>query len=1396
MKKITLLLVFALIMVACASTLALAAAGDGDIVRQFVVNAPHAGENCTENAVTVKEFGPGTDYGPIMTNGVPDPFFAGGGVQFFPTQKSTLKVYVLAVDFDDLKGDNYAPYGLQSSVIISGSSIYDMTYPEVIYNMIFHGSRGLSALPNHKFQGSGSVTLKAIKQRLEEMSMGRMTVEVECLNERLAIAKGLDPLNDKWPWFHLDGPMLGYAVQGPADCEDYRQFARLHQAGIDAAYRDIPGLDIEDIDFIYTITPVSSHGHRSGLQGGAGLDTSFSFNDQALIQRDSEYRHEPGIKTKGGRVVGSGVFGVKGVTRSPSASITTSMHEFTHGLGMFDDYSYGSLGTNTGETTGSGAGNWGVMGSSMATTSPDLPAWRKFRMGWIDDDEIVVVLPGDSVTVNLRALGSFPGDGGSYTDDSGIITRMIAIPKEYRSRDTFGVNDTTTYGYPWLGNVWACGWNPNRTSYNWFDWFTNPWIGGETNAIKSWPTFYTLECRKQLGVDNGMSSANTGVVVGYIANPTTETGHGAGGFKIVSGATGLRASGTNTWVDNNIGLTIRVNSSNAYYDNVTITYTGQKAGSSNATKYYTGLLKASNNFVTADQAFDVDFDLTTWGRPGVNDSTGAPAAATKTATPVGVPGGVAGYTMTVNFDAANLEYVPGSAAGPFTYTVDDTAAVSGTLLITASGTEMIDKDIILSLRFKAKAGAANGTYAVSGKISDVTLLNWRGQKLGEGSVPGFDGVATIGNGTFAQFHSNNNFTITAGITSFEGRVKVDPVPAYTVSGQIVCETPGPAEGSFIGVESVVEVRSGATVLGTAKSNWDGYYTIQGIPAGTDYTISATKPKYDTGISEAFDLSGDTAIEDIMLTRQTFTVSGTIYGSYNSDGSGATPLAGVDVYLLNTGNANSVIGGPVKTAANGTYTVTGTELGKSFVAVAVSVKGTEYESLYLPQLYLEPNLHLPQAGITELLAVNLGFKYGEHSNDYIYPANTATFGRDNLYVFSLTGNRTGRNVTLTQTQDIRIRMTTKSTAIRYQLKDMDGTAVGALLSSVGTSNGDDIIRNVLPGEYYIEASRSGYISGCTMPIIVTSTRVVLRNAAGTNYMDLLAAGSGNTISGKVVDSVNGEVLEGVSIVCNPLSTTYGRGVAIKTAADGLFSYLVVTGNKNIVFAKEGYVTKTVNQASGGASNLIVELERVSLDNYKPVLKIAKVAVSPGGTVDVTYSIEGNSYGYTTLDLDLPYDSSIYKPILVTPAAALGDGTKGMFATNPTFEGKDVLKIAYVCYTEVVGDGPVFTVKYEVVAKPAVNEVALSGKVIKVEINRFYGDFDAVDLQVEEGALFIGLLGDINGDGLITPEDAILLLQMYVGLVPWTERALLFGDVNGDGLIDSTDAALILRMVVGG
>lgn len=57
-----------------------------------------------------------------------------------------------------------------------------------------------------------------------------------------------------------------------------------------------------------------------------------------------------------------------------------------------------------------------------------------------------------------------------------------------------------------------------------------------------------------------------------------------------------------------------------------------------------------------------------------------------------------------------------------------------------------------------------------------------------------------------------------------------------------------------------------------------------------------------------------------------------------------------------------------------------------------------------------------------------------------------------------------------------------------------------------------------------------------------------------------------------------------------------------------------------------------------------------------------------------------------------------------------------------------------------------------------------------------------------------LGDVNDDGAIDSEDALMALQIFTKMITPTETQRLAADVNRDTTIDSEDALLILRYFV--
>lgn len=59
----------------------------------------------------------------------------------------------------------------------------------------------------------------------------------------------------------------------------------------------------------------------------------------------------------------------------------------------------------------------------------------------------------------------------------------------------------------------------------------------------------------------------------------------------------------------------------------------------------------------------------------------------------------------------------------------------------------------------------------------------------------------------------------------------------------------------------------------------------------------------------------------------------------------------------------------------------------------------------------------------------------------------------------------------------------------------------------------------------------------------------------------------------------------------------------------------------------------------------------------------------------------------------------------------------------------------------------------------------------------------------------LVGDINGDGIISAEDAREILRLCVGVDPMTDKMKLLADLDRDGTVGAEDARLALRLAIG-
>ena len=175
---------------------------------------------------------------------------------------------------------------------------------------------------------------------------------------------------------------------------------------------------------------------------------------------------------------------------------------------------------------------------------------------------------------------------------------------------------------------------------------------------------------------------------------------------------------------------------------------------------------------------------------------------------------------------------------------------------------------------------------------------------------------------------------------------VDPVGTGSISGTVYDD--GGGSGGPIG-GATVTVTVGGTPY-TATTAGDGTYTITNVPAGTGYTVTASKTGYETEtVDNVTVAAGGTATVDFILTPASgdSTVSIAAIPGVTAPVRGATPVTAITETAEYSGtvtwnpNHDTFAGGTVYTATitltpKAGYTLTGVGANSFTVAGAVSV----------------------------------------------------------------------------------------------------------------------------------------------------------------------------------------------------------------------------------------------------------------------------------------------------------------------------------------------------------------------------------------------------------------------------------------------------------------------------
>lgn len=232
-----------------------------------------------------------------------------------------------------------------------------------------------------------------------------------------------------------------------------------------------------------------------------------------------------------------------------------------------------------------------------------------------------------------------------------------------------------------------------------------------------------------------------------------------------------------------------------------------------------------------------------------------------------------------------------------------------------------------------------GTVSISGSVKNGSALvsNVTVDLRNASSVILQTIVSTGGNFTFSNLTSGQNYILTASkatytftpvtltnVTANQTAIVINGTqPLYTVSGTVLNGTTGVS-----GV--TVTATSGSTVL-TAISNASGVYSVAGLTAGLNFTVTAAK----TGFSYTPTSTVYNAIDANKTLNFAqgapivyYTVSGTVLN-------GTTPVSGVTVTATSTTGTftattnSSGVYSIANLPAGGNYTVTAALVGQSY-----------------------------------------------------------------------------------------------------------------------------------------------------------------------------------------------------------------------------------------------------------------------------------------------------------------------------------------------------------------------------------------------------------------------------------------------------------------------------------
>ena len=190
-----------------------------------------------------------------------------------------------------------------------------------------------------------------------------------------------------------------------------------------------------------------------------------------------------------------------------------------------------------------------------------------------------------------------------------------------------------------------------------------------------------------------------------------------------------------------------------------------------------------------------------------------------------------------------------------------------------------------------------------------------------------------------------------------------------------------------------------------------------------------------------------------------------------------------------------------------------------------------------------------------------------------------------------------------------------------------------------------------------------------------------------------------------------------------------------------------------------------------------------------ISISSLTAYPGDTIRIPVSIRSNP-GISAMKLTITYDTELLEYQEAAFDQAFLDAAGAQTCVNAETAGKVILDWVQG-QGEYSGSGDFAVLTFKVKAVTEDGDAALTITYDPEDI--FNKDHENQTFQIENGTVQVKKLrpGDINGDGSVNINDALLLLRYVCELDQ--DQVLGNPDVTGDGKVNNKDVVTLLRFV---